>query len=126
MFIGNRGIVYGCTSSFRMIDLLKFTFDPGKLPATGLRKWIATVFVERLRKCFDERGFQTTQEGQRRGGEFLCAVRGRLFLVGCDYATHEVTGSAALGSRAGLCARFSPCDAGGSAPTPCRGRLAGR
>ena len=101
VFVGQRRIVYGCTTSFRMIDLLRFTFDPGKVPpASVLRKWMVTTFIAKLRDCFREHGFwmQDKETGEVYGGEFICAVGGRLFMVGKDYATFEISDSAAIGS----------------------------
>lgn len=101
MFEGKGGIYYGCTSSFRMIDILQHIFDPYPYPAEGedIWKWMCSSFSNKLRECFKDNGYLTKKDEQEIGGTFLCVVKGNLFRVQDDFSVLECPeGYAAVGS----------------------------
>ena len=94
----NGPFVIGCTSSFRMIQILQFGFKPPKIKG-DVYKYMCTAFIDAVRKSFDDGGFlQKATEGDERGGAFLVGVGGRLFEVGADFQVGEpLDGFASVG-----------------------------
>lgn len=88
----NGGLVIGCTSSFRMIQLLQYQLVvPKRHPDTDLMRYMVSEFVEAVRKCFRDGGFMTKDKDAEFGGTFLVGVSGRLFTVHGDYQVAERT-----------------------------------
>ena len=86
----NGEFVIGCTSSFRMIQLLQYSFAPPKInEGQSLEHYMATSFIDAVRKCFKDGGYLTTDKGVDEGGKFLVGVRGRLFTVDSDFQVGE-------------------------------------
>jgi len=82
--------VIGCTSSFRMIQLIRFTFQPAKKhDDTDTFQYMCTSFINELRKCFKEGGFAARDKDVESGGTFLVGYKGRLFMIGSDYQVAE-------------------------------------
>lgn len=76
--------VIGCTSSFRMIQLLRFSFTPPKkYEDDDIYKYMCTEFVNQLRRCFKDGGYA------RRDGVFLVGWKNRLFSIQGDYQVGE-------------------------------------
>jgi len=85
----NGPFLIGCTSSFRMIQILRFGFKPPKIKG-DLYKYMCTSFIDEVRKTFEEKGFlQKASEGDERGGCFLVGIRGRLFSIDSDFQVGE-------------------------------------
>lgn len=82
--------VLGCTSSFRMIQLLRFSFNPEPVHAdVDLYQYMCTTFVNALRDCFKKGGFSEIDKAAESGGTFLVGAKGRLFKIGSDYQVAE-------------------------------------
>jgi hypothetical protein len=93
--------IFGCTTSFRMIQLLRYSFKPPvpDLEMSGfsvrtseefdLERFMCTRFIEALRACFNAGGFLTQGHGPDLGGEFLVGYRDRLFRIGNDFQVGE-------------------------------------
>jgi len=79
----------GFTDSFRMGQLLMFNLKPPAIKHKDVYKYMVTEFVEEVRRCFKEGGFNRNKEGRDIGGDFLVAVRGRLFRVESDFQVGE-------------------------------------
>lgn len=63
--------VIGCTSSFRMIQVLRFAFDPPKIKG-DLYRYMCTDFVNAVRESFESSGYlQKESDGQERGGNLF-------------------------------------------------------
>ena len=96
----NKNFIMGCTSSFRMIQLLRFSFNPPeKDPQKDLYAYMCTDFINAVRLCFKEGGYaQKTTEGEDKGGIFLVGIENRLFRIDCDFQVGEsYTGTEACG-----------------------------
>lgn len=116
----NEGLVIGCTTSFRMIQLLQYQLHPPKRhPDTDIMKYMVTDFVEAVRTCFRNGGFMTKDREAEAGGCFLVGCAGRLFRVDSDFQVGERAdgfdaigcGDAyALGSMATLSVDARPLD----------------
>jgi hypothetical protein len=82
--------VIGCTSSFRMIQLIRFSFNPPKIyPDTDIYRYMCTDFVDALRQCFKNGGFAKSVNGEESGGTFLVGYKDRLFEIEDDYQVAE-------------------------------------
>uniref|UniRef100_UPI003F49A2CE hypothetical protein n=1 Tax=Streptosporangium sp. CA-235898 TaxID=3240073 RepID=UPI003F49A2CE len=95
----------GFTTSFRMGQLLRFSFTPPTLPYDldhdGLTKLMVTEFIDGIRATFKDGGYARKDSEQESGGKFLVGVRGRLFEIGPDYQVGEPADSyAAVGCGA--------------------------
>lgn len=82
----NGRFLIGMTSSFRMGQLLQHAFVPPKHPK-GMDdyKFMVTLVMDAVRKCFKEGGFATTYMAQEIGGCFLMAYNSKLYRIDNDY-----------------------------------------
>jgi hypothetical protein len=77
----------GCTTSFRMIDLLRF-----ELQVEDQRNdqtddgYVRTTFVRAIRECFKENGWLKSASDKNEGGNFLLGYRGKLYEVQDDFS----------------------------------------
>lgn len=77
---------FGFTSSFRMGQLLRYKLQPPPFAeGLDLDQFMATSFIDSVRKVLFDGGFIETHDGAIRGGTFLVGVRGRLYCVGGDF-----------------------------------------
>src|SRR5271166_3399887 len=80
---GNGPFLIGGTSSFRMLQLLRFKFAPPT--QTNLQddyEYMVTNFIDAARQCFSANGFGD-KEGN--GGTFLVGYRGVLYTIEGDH-----------------------------------------
>ena len=86
----NGDFIIGCTSSFRMIELLQFSL---KVPDRGEKEvyeYMCTDFIKAVRKTFRKGGYlQKAKDGDDQGGLFLVGYEGRLFKIGGDFQVGE-------------------------------------
>ena len=86
----NGEFVIGCTSSFRMIQLLRFSFTPPVIGEKDVYEYMCTDFINAVRECFKEGGYlQKYTDGDDKGGTFLVAHKDRLFKVESDFQVGE-------------------------------------
>lgn len=92
----------GCTSSFRMINLLRFSFKPPKVRKKDIYEYMCTEFIDEVRTCFEDGGFlKKDTEGVETGGLFLVAYKNRLFKIENDFQVGEnLNGMEAVGCGA--------------------------
>lgn len=82
--------VIGCTSSFRMIQLLQYSLVlPKRHPETELHEFMCTYFIDAVRKCFTAGGFAKKDKEEESAGCFLAGVAGRIFRIDYDYQVGE-------------------------------------
>lgn len=82
--------VIGCTSSFRMIQLLRFSLKLPDVCNKDIYEYMCTDFINSVRECFKNGGFmQSYKDGDEKGGCFLVGYKGRLFKVSDDYQVGE-------------------------------------
>lgn len=98
----NGDFIMGGTSSFRMIQLLRYSFKPPEYKdSEDVEEYMATKFVDKLRECFKDGGYATKSSEQEYGGLFLVGFKGRLFYIASDYQVGEpVSGYEAVGCGA--------------------------
>lgn len=82
--------VIGFTSSFRMGQLLRFSFVPPVHPEdVDVEQFMCTSFVNAVRDCLKTGGYAWKTSDEESGGEFLVGYRGRLFKICSDYQVGE-------------------------------------
>ena len=83
--------IMGFTTSFRMGQLLRYSFEPTKIHQdTGIFEYMVTEFVEEVRKSFKRGGFLEKDKETESGGTFLVGFKGRLFRIEGDFQVGEV------------------------------------
>ncbi len=103
--VGN--VIFGCTSSFRMMHLLHYSLEIPALPALDqadtLERYMVTDFIDAIRECFSNGGYAKKKGEREKGGTFLVGIRGRLFRVDDDYQVEEtIVGYNAVGNGGDL------------------------
>jgi ATP-dependent protease HslVU (ClpYQ) peptidase subunit len=85
----NGEFLIGGTTSFRMLNLLEWKFNPPTVKdGDNLHKFMCIDFVDAVRDLFITNGFCITTEDWR-NGEFLVGIKGRLFKLECDFQVAE-------------------------------------
>jgi len=78
--LGAYGI--GFTTSYRMGQILRYETDLPEPPQADLERFMATTFVDVLRRSFERGGFS---RGLGEHGSILVGVQGCLFAIGTEY-----------------------------------------
>jgi hypothetical protein len=82
----NGPCLFGCTTSFRMLQLLKYQLQiPEHYSSIDVITFVHTVLIEAIRDTLKEYGWATVQNNVEDGGVFLLGYRGHLFRVENDY-----------------------------------------
>lgn len=83
VFKRHEFIIGGC-GSFRMIQILRFRFDPPKqVMGQSDYEYMVTDFIDGCRKCFSDNGFG--DKDATKGGKFLVGYKGVLYSIDCDH-----------------------------------------
>jgi ATP-dependent protease HslVU (ClpYQ) peptidase subunit len=86
----NGEFVIGGTSSFRMLQLLRYAFVPPKRHADDdVMRFMVVDFVDAVRNCLKAGGFATRDREAESGGDFLVGYSGRLFRIWDNYQVAE-------------------------------------
>ena len=86
----NGDFIFGFTSSFRMGDVLRYSFTPPDHdPRLDTDRYMRTRWVDALRRAFDAAGILTKQNNEEYGGTFLVGYQGRLFEINGDFQVGE-------------------------------------
>ena len=76
----------GGTSSFRMLELLQFSFKPSKQNTNETDyRYMCTRFMDSLRVCLKAGGFTKINNNEEKGGCFLVAYRNGLYTIHDDF-----------------------------------------
>lgn len=87
----NGKFIMGFTSSFRMGQLLRYSFSPPtRKEGQDLFNYMVNDFVEAVRKCLKDGGYTKIERNEETGGMFLVGYQGRLFRIECDFQVAEV------------------------------------
>ena len=81
----NGHLIIGCTSSFRMRDLLQYGFVPPEQTEPDMTRWMVRDVIPAMRACFKDGGFASKDAEKESGGTLLVGCHGRLFFVDGDY-----------------------------------------
>lgn len=86
----NGPFLFGFTTSFRMGQLLRWSFVPPERPGImDPEQFMCTTFIDAVRKCLQTGGFATKKEDAELGGTFIVGYQGRLFTIHEDYQVAE-------------------------------------
>lgn len=89
VFVKNN-ILFGGTSSYRMIQLLQYSLViPEHLSTQSVDEYLRTSFIDAIRDLFKKNGYASIDNNEETGGTFLIGYRGRLFTVFSDYQVAE-------------------------------------
>lgn len=98
----NGNFIFGFTTSFRMGNLLQYKLECPKQPhGMDDMRFMVTLFVDAVRKCFKENGFGSCEAG----GTFIVGYNGNLYTIYGDYQVgrhHENYSSVGCGSEFAL------------------------
>lgn len=79
-------MIFGCTTSFRMINLLQYQFKiPFYVKNISVDEYINTVFIEKIRKLFGDSGFTSIENNVETGGEFIVGFKNNLYHIEPDF-----------------------------------------
>lgn len=95
----NGKFLIGYTTSFRMGQLLqyKLSVKPQKKKQSDL-EYLATTFIDAVRKCLKDGGFKKVENEQEKGGQFLVGYKGILYIVDSDFQVNSsIDGFMAVG-----------------------------
>lgn len=87
--VSNEYMLIGYTSSFRMGQLLKWKFTPPEINDMNVEKYMNTLFIDEVIKCFTDNGYGRIDSNVKSGGTFLVAFKGKLFEIEDDYQVCE-------------------------------------
>lgn len=85
----NESFVFGCTTSFRMHQLLQYAFKPPTSGEGDEFAYMCTAFVDEVRRTLKTGGWAKRDNENEVGGDFLVGRRGRLFQIHSDYQVAE-------------------------------------
>jgi hypothetical protein len=102
---GRKKFLIGFTTSFRMGQLLHYSFEiPPKPRGMDLLEYMSTRFVNAARECLKQGGFSRIDGNSEQGGSFIVGTEGRLFVIESDFQVGEPMASfAAVGGGSDLC-----------------------
>lgn len=83
--------VIGCTTSYRMVQLIRFSFKPPPVSSDiDFHEYMCTQFVNTLRTCFKEGGLTEIDKCVETAGEFMVGYMNKLAVVQSDFNVREV------------------------------------
>lgn len=86
----NGDFIMGFTDSFRMGQLLQYSFvPPKKRKKQDTFAYMATDFINTLRDCLGTGGYTTVENNREIGGQFLVGFDNRLFTIESDFQVGE-------------------------------------
>lgn len=96
----HNGMLVGCTTSFRMAQLIRYKFTaPEQSASKDDMRYLVTDFVDELRHVFRSNGLMEVNNSVESGGEFLIGWKGGLYSIMSDFqvADYRLDGIAAAG-----------------------------
>jgi ATP-dependent protease HslVU (ClpYQ) peptidase subunit len=77
----NDGYIFGFTSSYRMGQIIRYSFAPPQCDHWDIEKFMVLEFIPSIMETFKENNFGEDDDG----GTFLVGYRGRLFKIESDF-----------------------------------------
>lgn len=91
--------ILGYTGSFRMGQVLHYNGWPKRAVTKDVDRWMATHYVDHVRKQFSKAGWLSKSHEREEGGRWLFAVANRLYVVEETFQVlRNACGFAACGS----------------------------
>lgn len=86
LFKLRKDFLIGYTTSFRMGQILEYRFQPPLHDQTRKDfEYLATVFIDEVRKCLSTYGWSWKKDEHEIGGNFLIGYRGEIYEVEADF-----------------------------------------
>jgi len=80
-------MIFGCTSSFRMIQIIQYNFEiPIHPEDQDDLTYLCSTFMDALMKCFQDKGFARKDNEEITGGTFLIGYKSNLYTVQDDFS----------------------------------------
>jgi ATP-dependent protease HslVU (ClpYQ) peptidase subunit len=88
----NGPFIMGFSGSFRMGQLLQWSFRPPRLPKSrSIFGYLVTDFIDALRKCYQEKGtLKSSESGCDMGDQLLLGIHDELYHIQSDFQVAEV------------------------------------
>jgi len=88
----NGEFIFGFTSSFRMGQILRYSFVPSKRKINITDdEYLYTDFIDEVIKIFKKNGYAKVDSNQVEGGVFLFGYKNKLYYVGSDFQIGKST-----------------------------------
>lgn len=82
----NHGMIIGFTTSFRMGNILQWSFTPPKKSANmSDEKYMNTTFINAVREAFRKCGYLNNVNGREDGGCFVVGYNKSIYVVESDF-----------------------------------------
>lgn len=82
----NGKFIIGFTTSFRMGQLLQYSFKPPRHPKNKSDiEYLSTAFTEAVKSIFSKYGFLSVKEGVDNGGQFIFGYNGHIYYFDDDF-----------------------------------------
>jgi ATP-dependent protease HslVU (ClpYQ) peptidase subunit len=86
VFIKEKKMLMGFTTSYRMGQLLHWKFKLPNHPAKmSTDEYMYTLFIDEVIKLFTENGYAKVESNQNSGGTFIVLYQGKLYCIEEDY-----------------------------------------
>ena len=83
--------IFGFTTSFRMGQLLQYSFTPPEHPPEKCdMAYMVTDFIDAIREVFSTKGFLTKLNEGEVGGDFLVGYHGKIYEIANDFQVGTV------------------------------------
>ena len=84
----NGDFIFGCVGSYRMIQLLMYSFKPPVIEKE-IHEYMCTDFIDAVRECFRQGGYIAVENLQESGGSFMVGYKDRLFSIFNNFQVAE-------------------------------------
>lgn len=78
-------LIFGCTSSFRMIQLLRYNLSIPDQKSDSDLYYMTTVFIDEVRKCLKQGGYMKVENNEETGGTFIVAYKREIYIIDNDF-----------------------------------------
>lgn len=99
IFYKPSGFLYGCTTSYRMIQLLEHCFKEPENNNSSDFNYMSTNYSFSILDLFEKSRFAKNESNVLIGGNYLLAYKGNLYEIQCDFSIMKCSDNyAAVGS----------------------------
>ena len=82
----NGRMLFGFTSSFRMGQILRYSFNPPEQTVgEGDFEYLCGAWIDSLIECLKKKGYATIKNNSAMGGTFLLGFNGKLYQIQDDF-----------------------------------------
>ena len=85
----NGPFLMGFTTSWRMGQILRYSFSSPEQKCKDDMKYMVTTFIDAVRKAMADGGYMKKHDEVETGGDFLVGYRGRIYRIFSDFQVQE-------------------------------------